>query len=61
MLRLWELTGKATTAHVRLAGPPAKKATACSLVEAPQGELTIQDDVIAVPIRAKGLATVRVE
>ncbi len=61
VLRLWELTGKPTVAHVKLPSIPAKKATACNLVEEPQGPLEIRDGVIAVPIRASGLATVRVE
>jgi hypothetical protein len=61
ILRLWELTGKPTTAHVRLPHCPAKKATACNLVEEPQGPLEIRDGAIAVPIRGSGLATVRVE
>jgi len=61
ILRLWELTGKPTTAHVRLPHIPFKKATACNLVEEPQGPLEIRDGAIAVPIRGSGLATVRVE
>jgi len=61
ILRLWELTGKPTTAHVRLPHIPIKKATACNLVEEPQGPLEIRDGAIAVPIRGSGLATVRVE
>jgi hypothetical protein len=61
ILRLWELTGKPTTAHVRLPHVPFKKATACNLVEEPQGPLEIRDGTIAVPIRGSGLATVRVE
>jgi len=61
ILRLWEVTGQATTAHVRLPLATAKKATACNLVEEPQGELEVKDGTVAVPIRASGLATVRVE
>jgi len=61
LLRLWEVNGQATTAHVRLGPLQAKKATACNLVEEPQGDLELRDGVIAVPVRASGLATVRVE
>jgi len=61
VLRLWELEGKATTAHVRVSPVAAKKAIACNLMEDPQGDLEIRDGAIAVPIRARGLATVRVE
>ncbi|MHB1037129.1 MAG: glycoside hydrolase family 38 N-terminal domain-containing protein [Pirellulales bacterium] len=61
VLRLWEMSGKATTAHVRLELPPGAKATACNLVETPQGPLEIRDGTIAVPVRGSGLATVRVE
>ena len=39
----------------------AKKATACNLVEEPQGELEVKDGAIAVPVKANGLATVIVE
>jgi len=61
IVRLWELTGQATTAHLRLdRHVPAARAEACNLVEEPQGPLEIHDGVIAVPIRASGLATVRV-
>ena len=61
ILRLWEISGQATTAHVRLSQSAAQKATACNLVEEPAGPLEIRDGTIAVPIRARGLATVRVE
>jgi alpha-mannosidase len=65
VLRLWEVAGTATTAHVKL--PPmmkAAKATACNLVEEPlpQGAaLEIKDGAVAVPVPARGLATVLVE
>ena len=62
VIRLWELNGQATTAHVKLAPQvPAKKAEACNLVEDPSQPLEIRDGVVAVPIRAHGLATVRIE
>jgi alpha-mannosidase len=61
VLRLWEVNGQPTTAHLRLGQTPARKATACNLVEEPQGALEIRDNVIAVPIRASGLATVIIE
>jgi hypothetical protein len=61
ILRLWETSGKPTTAHVRLRHVPAKKAQACNLVEEPQGPLEVKDNVIAVPIRGAGLATVMIE
>jgi len=61
LLRLWELTGRATTAHVRLGPIPAQKATACNLVEDPLGPLDLRDGTIAVPIRGSGLATVLVQ
>jgi len=61
VLRLWELSGQATTAHVRLKSISAKKAATCNLVEEPQEALEIQDNVIAVPVRGHGLATVTLE
>jgi len=61
VLRLWELTGKPTTAHVRLPLIRATKATLCNLVEVPQKPLAIHDGTLTVPINARGLATVAVE
>jgi hypothetical protein len=62
VVRLWELTGQQTTAHLRLDRRiPAAKATACNLVEDPEGPLELRDGVVAVPIRGRGLATVRIE
>ena len=61
VVRLWEVGGQATTAHVKLPQAKPKKATACSLVEEPQGDLQIKDGTIAVPIRGRGLATVLVQ
>jgi hypothetical protein len=62
VVRLWEVAGKATTAHIRL-DPRirAAKAEACNLVEEPQGTLEVRDGQIAVPIRGSGLATIRVD
>ncbi len=62
VLRLWEVSGQATTAHIKLAPQiPAQKAEACNLVEEPSQPLEVRDHTIAVPIRAHGLATVRIE
>jgi hypothetical protein len=62
VLRLWELTGQATTAHLTLDGHiPAATARACNLVEEPQGPLEISGGRLAVPIRGAGLATVRID
>jgi len=62
IVRLWELTGKPTTAHLRLDRHiPAAKAQACNLVEEIREPLEVRDGEIAVPIRASGLATVRVQ
>ena len=61
VLRLWEVSGQATTAHIRLPQGKATKATACNLVEESQGALEIKDGTIAVPVRGRGLATVIVQ
>ena len=64
IVRLWELTGRPTTAHVRLdRHVSAARAEACNLVEEPANNapLEIRDGVIAVPIRGHGLAGVRVQ
>jgi alpha-mannosidase len=61
IMRLWEVADKATTAHLRLDSHLGlATAQECNLVEEPQGPLEIRDRVIAVPIRASGLATVRI-
>jgi hypothetical protein len=62
IVRLWEIGGAATTAHLRLDPHLAgKKAQATSVMEDPQGPLEIQNDTVAVPVRARGVATVRIE
>jgi hypothetical protein len=62
VVRLWEVEGKPTTAHVKLDSRiPAAKATSCNLVEMPGEALEIQNGTIAVPVRGAGLATVHVE
>ena len=61
VLRLWEVTGQATTAHVRLPLVPFQKARAASLVEEPKESLEVSDSTVAVPIRGCGLATVLLE
>jgi alpha-mannosidase len=58
VLRLWEVSGKPTTAHVRLNHLPFRRATACNLVEEPQAKLKVKDNVVAVPLRGSGLSTV---
>ena len=60
VLRLWEVSGQQTTVHLRLSHWPARKAVACNLVEEPEGPLQLADNVISVPIRASGLATIMV-
>jgi alpha-mannosidase len=61
VIRLRELGGQATTAHVKLPHAKFQKATACNLVEDPEGPLEVRDGAIAVPVRGLGLATVLVE
>jgi hypothetical protein len=61
VLRLWEVTGRATTAHVQLPRVPFASARRCSLVEEPRQLLEVRQSVIAVPIRGSGLATVLVQ
>ncbi len=61
VLRLWEVSGQPTTAHVRLNHLPLRRATVCNLVEEPQGKLQVRDNVVTVPIRGSGLSTVVVQ
>jgi hypothetical protein len=62
VVRLWELSGRSLTAHLRL--DPHLRATragACNLVEDPSGPLELRDGQVSVPIRGSGLATVRIQ
>jgi hypothetical protein len=61
VLRLWEVAGQATTAHVRLPLVPFQKARSTSLVEEPGESLEVRQSAVAVPIRGCGLATVLVQ
>ena len=61
VVRLWEAAGQATTAHLRLGHKPARSAVACNLVEIPEKPLEVRQDAIAVPLRARGLTTVRID
>jgi alpha-mannosidase len=62
IVRLWEVEGKATTAHIKL--DPclgATKARATNLVEVPSEALDIRDNTVTLPIRGSGLATVQID
>jgi alpha-mannosidase len=61
VLRLREVSGQDTTAHVRLRQFPVSKATACNLVEDPKQPLEVKDGVVAVPIPHNGVATVLIQ
>ncbi len=62
IVRLWELSGKPTTAHVRLDRHiSTTTAEACNLVEDIEQPLKIHGGAVAVPVRGNGLATVRIE
>jgi len=62
IVRLWEVAGHSTIAHLRFyPRNPATKADACNIVEDVQNPLQICNRVVAVPIRGSGLATVRIE
>jgi hypothetical protein len=62
VVRLWEVAGRATTAHLQLApGLRAVRAAACNLVEEPAETLELRDGRVTVPVRGAGLATVRIE
>ncbi len=61
ILRLWEISGKPTTAHLRLPHLAIRKATLCNLVEEPGEAAQTSDGTISVPLRGSGLATVSLE
>jgi alpha-mannosidase len=59
--RLQEIGGQATMASLRIKHLQTGRATACNLVEEDQGPLAIKGGVVSVPMRANGIATVRLE
>jgi hypothetical protein len=61
MLHLRETAGRATRAHIKVSPLHGQKATLCNLVEDPIGRLDIRAGLLQVPLKAWGLATVRVE
>jgi hypothetical protein len=62
IVRLWELAGQQTDAHLRLAPElGGQRAEACNLVEDPGWPLEVRDGVVIVPLRGRGLATVRIQ
>lgn len=61
VVRLWEAAGQPATTRLRLGIKPPRSAAACNLVEVVEKPLEIGPDGIMVPIRARGLATVRIE
>jgi hypothetical protein len=48
-----------TTVHLNVKALGAVKASACNLVEEGAVPLELKDGVVSVPLRARGLATVR--
>ncbi len=61
VVRLWNLADEETTAHVRFPLATIQTAQLSNLVEEPQQQLPVRESTIEVPIRARGLATVRVK
>jgi len=61
ILRLWNVSRTSTTAHIRLPLFPVKKAILCTLVEEPIHPLDVHEGSVSVPLRAAGIATVRIE
>jgi hypothetical protein len=59
IVRLWETCGMETTVHLNVKALGAVKASACNLVEEGAVPLELKDGVVSVPLRARGLATVR--
>lgn len=61
IVRLIETDGKATTATLSVTGLNVERAWQANLVEANQAELELADRNVAVPVRAFGIATVRLQ
>lgn len=59
IVRLWEATGKSTEATLDVRRLGFSRASSCSLVEEVGGPLSLADGKVTVPVRAFGLATVR--
>ncbi|MHB0998903.1 MAG: glycoside hydrolase family 38 N-terminal domain-containing protein [Armatimonadota bacterium] len=60
VIRLREVSGKQTIARLAIPSIEFKEAWLCNLVEDPQKKLKISAGKIEIPIRANGLATVKV-
>ena len=59
--RLIETDGRQTTATVTVPGLTIEKAWQTNLVEENQAELSPADHDVAVPVKASGIATVRLQ
>ncbi len=61
VIRLWETAGKETVVHLDVKALGVGKASACNLVEVGAAPLELKRGVVSVPLRARGMATVRLE
>ena len=61
IVRLWETSGQETLVHLDVRSLGVKKASACNLVEDGSIPLECNQGVATVPLRAHGVATVRLE
>ena len=61
IVRLWETSGQGTTVHLDAPALGVKKASACNLFEDGSPPLVCNQGVAAVPLKACGIATVRLE
>lgn len=61
IVRLLESSGLETTVHLDVKALGISKASACNIVENGAAPLEIKDGVVSVPLRAHGVATVRLD
>ena len=61
IIRLREITGRKTTASIKLPHGNFKKVVLCNLMEDAQSTVKIVDGKIEVPVKANGFATVWVK
>jgi hypothetical protein len=61
IVRLLEVAGTKTNAHLKLGLLKARKAFRCTLVEEPMEELKIENGMVSVEMPQRGIATIRLE
>jgi alpha-mannosidase len=59
IVRVQEIGGEQTTAHLHFQGTQLGSAFLCNLLEEQTGKLSVRGDVVEIPLKPYGVATVR--